>query len=125
MIATKMESKIVFDGKNGTYREVFYSRSGRQVAVVDGFCPYGPREGRYERSSDDFYLWAMENQGEWPFHLSDWSVSIPVSGMGGWGIKCNSKAKAQKIANNEKSKVGKAYNRFVRLPVAFLSGTLL
>lgn len=116
-------SKIILNGSNGTYRAVIYNNAGIQVAVVTGTCPQDAPE-QYKDSLKHYYNYIF-NVDQPPFDKVDWKVSVPIEGMGGWSILCNSKSRAFKIANNEISKRGKVINRLFHMPVSFLLNTLV
>lgn len=87
-------------------RLVFYSnKTGRQVAVLNAYAT---------EPSD--LLPYME---EWIFDLS-----VPVEGMNGWTVQCNTWPEVESIVNRECSRRGKAINRLFTVPFAFLKGKL-
>jgi hypothetical protein len=97
-------SKVVLDGSRGTWRAVYYNpRNKHQVAVISTYCY--EREGNLER---------------W----TDYKVSVPIEGRGGWHIELRTLKQARSVANLECTKGGKLLNRLVVIPLAFLGGKL-
>lgn len=86
--------KQVLSG-SGTQRWIYVSQSSRlQVAVVSKYT-YG-----------------------------EYLVSVPIDGMGGWHVICTSQQEVEKIVRSECSRLGKLYNRLLRMPRFFLQGRL-
>lgn len=115
-------SKVILNGSKGTYREVFYNHKGVQTAIVTGTLSVKIPD-RYVNEPATYYNLVL-NVDQPFFELAEWKVSIPIEGMGGWTLVCNSKSKAIQIANNERSKRGKVINRLFHLPASFLLGNL-
>lgn len=99
MKTTKAQIRKVVD-LPGTTRYIFYNNRRIQVSVLTFLNDLAT--GR----------------------VTDMVLSVPIEGMGGWGIKIQSFNESQRISNRECSKLGKLYNRVVTIPVALLRGNL-
>lgn len=108
--------KVVLDGSKGTYRAVVYNDDYVQIAVITGVA-----RSLHENKNYYNYIFSIDEPF---FNQVEWKVSVPIEGMGGWGMTCKSKSEAFRVADSESSRLGRAFNRLVRLPLSYIEGTL-